>query len=502
VWLVVFVCFVATVLRVFVADAAAQAEFTEADLEVASVSRTVRVGALATGGRVATMPLEVYVARVLAGEGEPRAADAAQQALAIAIRTFALANTDRHGRDGFDLCDTTHCQVVRGSTPTSRRATMLTAGQVLTFEGQPAELFYSASCGGRSESASAVWPGANYPYLRSVPDDVHEDDMPWTLDVSLDDVRRALARAGFEGNRLRDVRIEERSESGRVTRLHLPGLRPEIIAGDQLRAALGTSELRSTAFAVSRRGNRLRFTGRGYGHGVGMCVIGAGRRASRGESVTGILAHYYPGLPLTRLLERLVETVGGSVVGAGNTSVSSGLEGSAPAGSVIVRVPASSPVPPAALELLTRRAHEDLATTLGTSVAPITVRLHDSMDGFRLATGRPWWVSASADGTSIDLAPAAVLNQRDGLEAAVRQGVAELLVSGALVGRSAWVRIGAARYFARKAPPAPVSSRAPCPSGAELMLAISPAAQRDAEVRAEACFSRALARTRDWRAVR
>ena len=166
----------------------AQSEVAETDLAAASSGRTIRLGAVADG-RITTIPLEVYVARVLAGEADPRASDAAQQALAIAVRTYTLKNVDRHARDGYDLCDSTHCQVPRPSTPTSRRAAMATVGQVLTWQAELAEVFYSASCGGKSERAADVWPGANYPYLVSRPDDVCDDDPEWTLDLRLDDVR-------------------------------------------------------------------------------------------------------------------------------------------------------------------------------------------------------------------------------------------------------------------------------------------------------------------------
>ena len=137
--------------------AGAQTTITDADLEAASRGRVVRLGALLAGGAVTTLPLETYVSRVLAGEAEPRAAEGAYQALAVAIRTFALANAGRHERDGFDLCDTTHCQVPRAGNATTRRAALATAGQVLTYNGGVAEVFYSASCGGRSEDARMRW---------------------------------------------------------------------------------------------------------------------------------------------------------------------------------------------------------------------------------------------------------------------------------------------------------------------------------------------------------
>jgi SpoIID/LytB domain protein len=427
------------------------------------------------GGRVTRIPLETYVARVRAGEGEPDAAAAARQALAVAIRTYALANARRHGGDGFDVCDSTHCQVLRAATAVTRAAALATAGRVLTYNGRPAEVFYSASCGGRSESASQVWPGADYPYLQVAEDDVHDADVPWTFEVTLGRVQQALQRAGFAGQRLRAVEVEERSSSGRVARLRLGGLRPDVVSGDQFRLAVGAAQVRSTAFSVETHGDRLLFTGRGYGHGVGMCVVGAGRRALRGESLEAILSKYFPGLVLT--------------------------SGSAPPEAPVAAAAAAAPV--AGVDAMVARAHAELSKTLGTAVAPITVVVHRSVESFRIATGQPWWVSVVGRGTAIDLGPAPVLMQREGIDAAIRQGVAELLVAGPLAGRPAWVRVGAARHFARNGAAAPLPrAQVRCPADAELTLAISAAAQREAEVRAEACFARALARTGDWRAVR
>ena len=524
-----FVPFVVSVLCVFVVRA--QGDATDADLERASAGRVVRVGNL-TSGRVSAIPLETYVARVLAGEGEPRAAGAAQQALAVAIRTYVVVNTGRHRRDGYDLCDSTHCQVLRAATAITRRAALATAGQALTFEGRPAEVFYSASCGGQSEAASEVWPSATYPYLRSAPDDVHDDDAPWTLDLTLREIEAALKRAGFAGARLTSVEIDARSPSGRVTRLRLAGLVPPVIAGEPFRAAIGATTLRSTAFTATRTADTLHFVGRGYGHGIGMCVIGAGRRATRGESFRAILAQYYPGLELTRV-DALVTRATAPPVTAPPPTVRPA-PGSPAAASAATRAPAAVAVPPPAttvipprpttvivrrpgsggpgssgqgaappeIEQLAARAHADLSRTLGVSIAPVTIELHDTLDAFRLATGQPWWVSAVAAGTTIDLAPLTVLAQRDGLDRAIRAAIADLLVAGPLAGRPAWVRTGAARYFAQPAPAGSASARLRCPADAELKLAISAAAQREAESRAEACFAREYEKTRDWRVVR
>ena len=149
-------------------------------------------------------------------------------------------------------------------------------------------------------------------------------------------------------------------------------------------------------------------------------------------------------------------------------------------------------------------AHADLTRALGVSVAPVTIDVHASIDSFSRATGRPWWSNSLVRGAVIDLAPTAVLAQRDGVETAVRIAIAEALIGGAFDKRPAWTRVGAARYFARgtaAARPA-MPRKLECPSDAELTLAVSVTAQRDADTRAELCFIKARERAGDWRAIR
>jgi hypothetical protein len=392
-----------------------------------------------------------------------------------------------------------------------------------------------------------VWPVADYPYLRSSKDDVHDHDEPWTVELPLDDIQRALERAGFEGRRLRDVRIAGRNSSGRVTRLKLSGLRPDVVSGAEFRTAIGAGELRSTSFEIKKDHEMLRVTGQGYGHGVGLCVIGAGRRAARGDGVRAILDQYYPGLALIQLRPEQPAPFPPAAVLAAATApaavapsprpgvrdadrdpfaapravpaVAPGLPAAkaAPppgaavpaaaasrASAVAVRVPPVAPITGPELERIGLRAHDDLSKMLGTSVAPVTIQLHETLDSFRSATGRPWWVSYTATGAVIDLAPAAVLADRDGLVATVRMAVADVLVASKLSDRPTWARVGAARYFGRPGGAAVSrdTSRIRCPTDPELLLAVSASAQREAEKRAEACFARALARGQDWRDVR
>ena len=103
-------------------------------------------------------------------------------------------------------------------------------------------------------------------------------------------------------------------------------------------------------------------------------------------------------------------------------------------------------------------------------------------------------------GREIDLAPAAVLEQRDGLDRAVARAVGEALVAPELSARHVWVRVGAARYFTGGERPADGKTR--CPADADLTAAVSAGAQREADARAEACFAQAMSHTGDWREIR
>ena len=254
------------------------------------------------------------------------------------------------------------------------------------LDGRPVEIFYSASCGGRSESAADVWPGGGqFSYLTSVPDDVHEDEVPWVLDLTLEEIRQALVRVGFGGERLRDIEIDGRTSSGRVARLRLRGLRPDSIAGDPFRKAIGARDIRSTAFSMERRGDTVHFTGVGYGHGVGLCVIGAGKRARRGENVDAILAQYYPGLTVTSLDGR-------PVAAPAPAAVVSSIEPPRPvvttqSQAIVVRVPKASAARASDLELIALRAYDSLSEVLGTSVGAAKANVFHALQNLKKLLG-------------------------------------------------------------------------------------------------------------------
>lgn len=466
----------------------------------------IRVGVTGAGGRVrvTTLEMEEYVARVVAAEGEANAAEAAQQALAIAVRTFAAANVQRHRRDGYDLCDTTHCQVMGRATASSRRAADATTGRVLVRDGRIASVFYSASCGGRSEVASAIWPGAIDHPARSQRDEACEGQPQWSSELPVGVIERALREAGHRGSRLRDLRVVDRNSSDRVARLRVDGFTPSEISGHDFRMAVGRvagwQQIKSTAFDVRRAGPGYRFSGRGFGHGVGLCVIGAGRRAAAGTGAQEILEFYFPQL---RVEPRRSPAV--TSTGPAREARASGTDRPP---DVLLALPATEEKERASAIRAIRAARDEIAAAAGVRPpASIRVIVHPTVESFGRATGQPWWVSGATEGSSIDLLPLAILQQRAQLERTVRHEVAHVLLDGALAGRPLWVREGAALYFAgppesRNPGDVPPPGRGGCPADGELLRPASAGAHRAAVARADACFRRAIARGTRWSDVR
>jgi SpoIID/LytB domain protein len=499
--------------------------------------RTVRVGVLkSTGGyAVADIPMETYVARVLAGEALRDSAPAALEALAITIRTFALANRGRHRADGFDLCDQTHCQVLRAAVAATERAAQATAGRLLLRNGAPAAVYYSASCGGHTQLPSDVWPGAeDPPYLPSKNDDACDRAPAWTADLSLADLQRALRASGFRGE-LRDVRVAARNASGRVARLTVEGLTPDQISGQDLRVAvgrtLGWQHVKSTAFDLRKKDGAYGFSGHGSGHGVGLCVIGSARLAERGATTEKILAQYFPGLAIsappndapTQGLTRVrpssdprsdtpsKPSAKPPIPGVGKPAAKAGSDPGLTLPEVLISLPDDDEGERGQIVTQAVRARNDLARALGVPAPRVTLRFHPTTDDYERATGQAWFTSGAIVNGEVHLLPLLVLRDRGVLDRTIRHELVHVLADAELGSRAVWVREGAAIYFAgeqtipgepRQRPAFKPEPRASCPADAELLHPVSVGALSNAYARARACFAKQIQAGRTWRDVR
>ncbi|HJO39228.1 MAG: SpoIID/LytB domain-containing protein [Vicinamibacterales bacterium] len=282
--------------------------------------RVVRVQVTENGRhRIVVRDLEDYVVGSILSEtalaGLPAvAATHVARLQAVLARTYAVANLGRHAREGFDLCSETHCQVYRPPDAyperfrsMARAAAAETRGVILAYEGRPIQALFHSDCGGHTSDAGIVWGGVTPPYLLAVPDPVEATHRPWQFDLSAEQLREALngdARTRV-GNRVDRIDVVERDVAGRATRVVIDGERAPMVRGEELRAVLtaafGARTVKSTRFDVRRDGNRFSFVGTGFGHGVGLCQVGAIARARRGESFVAILGHYYAGARLEHL---------------------------------------------------------------------------------------------------------------------------------------------------------------------------------------------------------
>jgi SpoIID/LytB domain protein len=434
------------------------------------------------------MDIEAYVSRVVAGEMGAQAAPAALEAMAVTARTFLEANRGRHGHEGFDVCDLTHCQALGGALPATDAAARATAGLVLLDGAVAAEVHYSASCGGHTEKPSAVWPGArDLPHLPAQPDSACAGEPAWQTEIPEPDLRRVLLAAGLRGDRVEALAVSARDRSGRAVQLAVRGLAPGDVDANVFRATagrmLGWQTVKSTLFDVRRSAAGYVFAGRGSGHGVGLCVLGAMNRARAGAGLDAILSAYFPGLHAAR----------------------------SDAGAPDVRVT----LPEAERSRLdeTRRlvAAElgELSAWLGRP-APRTLDIvfHPTVEAYTRATGQPWWTAGAARATRIDLLPRGVLVQRGILQSTLRHEIAHVLSDDLPADRPLWVREGLAAYLAGEARGIGGGSRGEsarprsCPSDEALRSAASAEARRRAYDAAGACVARALGAGVPWSELR
>lgn len=240
---------------------------------------------------------------------------------------------DHQDHRHFDVCADDHCQRYQGLTRvtglTVRKVIDATWGQVLTYKGELCDARFSKCCGGVMETFDACWEDKDVPYLQPLPDTPGHDPQARSFCDTVDkDIlgqvlnnydqettdfyrwtqvygRAELAgliekRTGVNIGDLKSITPLERGASGRMTKLRIEGSLRTLIVGKELeiRRILSESHLKSSAFDVEMREDVVTLDGKGWGHGVGLCQIGAAVMASKGYSYKEILQHYYPNTEL------------------------------------------------------------------------------------------------------------------------------------------------------------------------------------------------------------
>jgi stage II sporulation protein D len=388
---------------------------------------------------VVTLPVETYVERVVASESGAPDAPESLKALAIVVRSFALHQA--HGHADYDLCDSTHCQLLHwgggsGRGPAAHTATLATAGETLFYHGQRAQAWFHQNCGGRTASPQEVWPGAGatskpMPWLTSRVDTYCTTNgaREWTADLSLFDLTNVLAEAGLARPGWSSLTVSRRGESGRAVMLSVGSSQKSgaaQISAEEFRLAIGRAfgwgKILSTWFEVSRQGDHFVFHGRGSGHGVGLCQAGAAAMSGLGRDSTQILAEYFPGaIAADEATGRAWQTLHGHGFGLQTLN-----------GADAAFLPQISQ----ALAEAESRSGLQPASNL-------TVRTFPSTTAFRDATLAPGWVAAFTEGNWIATQPLSTLAARNLLPSVLRHEFLHALIeSQAAANTQLWLREG------------------------------------------------------------
>lgn len=275
-------------------------------VRLGATTRRYRGGLRATvlDGQIALfneLPVEDYLRGVVGSElaGKPEAL----KAQAIVSRTYALAGRDRHGRAGYDVCDLTHCQLYRGRQDERAdvdAAVEATRGKVLRGRGAGGPLaptYFHSSCGGSTSTAANVFGSAEASTAvvdrvgTSRPLCAASPHHRWRFEVSREKLARALGIPA-EGPAFEVLRGDSGGRALEVRTFGVP------LSGQAFHARvgreLGYQTLKSLAMSAREVGSKVRFEGRGLGHGVGLCQYGAKELERRGYTYERILRHYFP----------------------------------------------------------------------------------------------------------------------------------------------------------------------------------------------------------------
>ncbi|MDT8902794.1 SpoIID/LytB domain-containing protein [Anaeroselena agilis] len=261
-------------------------------------------------GEKKTMKMEDYIAGVVAGEMKSDWPVEALAAQAIVARTFTLEEMESKGgvpaRGTQASTDIKEFQAYNAKDVNDnvKKAVEMTRGMVAVYQGKPIRTWFHASAGGITATAKE---GLNFreaepPYIQSVqsPDDLAPADVKnWTASFSKQEVMAALSKMGQKVSSVDSVEIGQKGPSGRATELVFN--KNVKVSAPDFRVQIGSTELKSMLLdKVSVEGDKVAFSGKGYGHGVGMSQWGANKMAKEGKKPEDIVSHYFKGITVEK----------------------------------------------------------------------------------------------------------------------------------------------------------------------------------------------------------
>ena len=260
-------------------------------------------------GEIEEVALDTYLCNVVSAEMPADYELEALKAQAVVARTYTIYKIQNKKHENADICDDSTCCQAWVSKETrlarweeSQRETNWakieqcvkdTQGKIITYEGKPINAFFHANSGGTTELPVNVWGGTGLPYLQVVETTGEEGYTQYSSEVTLSQeellnkLKTKYEDIQINFNDNEDVRILEYTDSNRVKTVKFGN---HEISGVEARSLLG---LKSTNFEIIKEGETIKFSVKGYGHGVGMSQTGADTMAKEGSNYEDIIKHFY-----------------------------------------------------------------------------------------------------------------------------------------------------------------------------------------------------------------
>ena len=268
-------------------------------------------------GEVEQVKLDEYLCNVVSAEMPATFEQEALKAQAIVARTYTIYKILNKKHDNADICDdSTCCQAWISKDDRLAKweenqresnwqkicsAVNETSGKIITYENKPIDAFFHSNSGGITEVPVNVWGGTGYPYLQSVETSGENTYTQYASEVTLSQeelinkLKEKYSDISIDFTNSEDIKILEYTESTRVKTVKFGN---HEISGVEARTLFG---LKSTNFEISRDGNNIKFSVKGYGHGVGMSQTGADSMAKNGSGAEEIIKHFYTGVEITEV---------------------------------------------------------------------------------------------------------------------------------------------------------------------------------------------------------
>lgn len=268
-------------------------------------------------GEVEQVKLDDYLCNVVSAEMPATFEQEALKAQAIVARTYTIYKILNKKHDNADICDdSTCCQAWISKEDRFTRweenqresnwqkicnAVNDTSGKIITYENKPIDAFFHSNSGGITEVPVNVWGGTGYPYLQSVETSGEDAYTQYSSEVVLlqeeliNKLKEKYTDISIDFANSDDIKILEYTESTRVKTVKFGN---HEISGVEARTLFG---LKSTNFEITRDGDNIKFSVKGYGHGVGMSQTGADSMAKQGKNAEDIIKHFYTGVEITEV---------------------------------------------------------------------------------------------------------------------------------------------------------------------------------------------------------